>query len=106
VADWGLDDQLRYVGSYLLGLRPPARLCEMTSLAKRKSRLVIQTEDCIRERGKLREVQIEAHPYYATVKLKGMRVSYQVSWASVYGLAVKQAVEAARREKKTQKARK
>lgn len=75
----------------------------MTSLAKRKTKLIIQTDDCIRERGKLREVQIEAHPYFATVKLKGMRQTYEVSWASVYALAVRQAVEAARREKKSRK---
>jgi hypothetical protein len=75
----------------------------MTALSRRKTKLVIQTDDCIRERGKLREVQIEAHPYFATVKLKGMRQTYEISWGSVYALAVRQSVEAARREKNAKK---
>jgi hypothetical protein len=75
----------------------------VTALSDRKSRLRIETSDTRRECGTYREVIIEAHPYHATVRLKGLKTSYEISWASVYDLAVKQAVEAARREKKSRK---
>jgi len=51
----------------------------MTSLAKRKTRLVFTTCDLVRERGKQREVVIEAGTHYATVRLLGMRTHYQIS---------------------------
>jgi hypothetical protein len=72
----------------------------MTNLSKRKSKLVFFTDDAVRESGKLREVTVTAHPYHADIRLKGMKTSYSISWASVYSLAVKQAVEQARRDKK------
>lgn len=75
----------------------------MTSLEKRKSQLRIITSDVVREHGKLREVVLEAHPYYATVRLKGMRSGYQVSWAGIYNMAVRLHVERARAEKKAAK---
>lgn len=75
----------------------------MTSIAERKTKLIIEMSDCVRERGKLREIIFEAHPYHMSVRLKGMRQSYDISGASIYGLAVKQAVEASRREKKARK---
>lgn len=75
----------------------------MTALEKRKSRLVVEASDCIRERGKLREVTLELHPYTMSVRLKGMRQSFEVSYASIYNLAVKQAVEKARAEKRAKR---
>lgn len=75
----------------------------MTALSKRKSRLLISTEDSVYDSGRRREVMLEAHPYHATIRLKGMKTTFEVSWASVYQLAVKQAVEAARREKRKRK---
>lgn len=75
----------------------------MTILEKRKSRLQIITSDVVRERGKFREVVLEAHPYYANVRLKGMRSGFQVSWAGIYNLAARLEVERAKAEKKAAK---
>lgn len=72
----------------------------MTSLAKRKSRLQFTTCDIVRERGKLREVVIEAHTHTATVRLLGMRRGYEISYASIYDAAVKRHVEQQRAAKK------
>ena len=72
----------------------------MSHLAKRKSRLTFQTCDTVRERGRLREVIIEADPYTARVRLAGMRTSYPVSYAAIYNQAVLRAVEAERAAKK------
>lgn len=71
----------------------------MTSLAKRKTRLVFTTCDTVRERGKLREVVIEAGTHYATVRLLGLRTSYQISYAGIFNAAVKIAVDAAKAAK-------
>jgi hypothetical protein len=75
----------------------------MTRLSKRKTRLVITTEDLVRERRKLREVVVEAHPHHAEVRLLGLRKSYVISWAGIYNLAVRNAVEKERAAKKAAK---
>lgn len=75
----------------------------MTSIAKRKSRLTFETSDVIRYRGKLREVVIEASEYTASVRLKGTRQRFEVSWAGLYNHAVKVAVERQRAERKAQR---
>ena len=78
----------------------------MTNLAKRKTRLVFTTCDAVRERGKLREVVIEAGTHYATVRLLGLRTSYQISYAGIFHAAVRLAVVKALAEKKAKKVRK
>ena len=75
----------------------------MTALEKRKSRLVVEASDCVRERGKLREVTMELHPYTISIRLKGMRQSFEVSYASIYNLAVGKFVAAQRAEKKAKR---
>jgi hypothetical protein len=77
----------------------------VTSLAKRKTRLSVEFSDCIRERGKLREVTMVFTPYGITVRLKGLRSSFDVSPASIYNLAVAKDVERKRAEKKAKKAK-
>ena len=77
----------------------------MTSLARRKTRLAVEFSDCVRERGKLREVVMELTPYGMKIRLKGMRSSFDVSPASVYNLAVMKFVTAQRAEKKARKTR-
>lgn len=72
----------------------------MTSLAKRKTRLIVEFSDCVRERGKLREVTMVFTPYAITVRLKGMRSSYSVSPAAIYNAAVMRQVERSRAERK------
>jgi hypothetical protein len=75
----------------------------MTSLAKRKTRLSVEFSDCVRERGKLREVTMELTPYGIKVRLKGLRSCYDVSPAGVYNLAVRSHVERQRAEKKARR---
>lgn len=66
----------------------------MTALSKRKSKLIFETSDVIRERGRYRPVTIEANPEYAVLRLKGTRKRILMSWAGLYNAAAK--VEAAR----------
>ena len=75
----------------------------MTSLAKRKSKLSVEFSDCVRERGKLREIVMDFSPYGVKVRLKGMRSAFEVSPASIYNLAVMKFVAAQKAEKKTRK---
>lgn len=75
----------------------------MTSLAKRKTRLLVEFSDSVRERGKLREVVMEFTPYEIRVRLKGLRSTYSVSPAGIYNLAVRAAVEKARAERKAKR---
>jgi len=64
-----------------------------------KRRLVLESEGTIHEAGANRNVILEAHPTTFTVRLKGLKTSYEISAASIYHLAVKQSVEAERRRK-------
>jgi len=75
----------------------------MSKLAKRKSKLVFETEDTVRERGKLRQVIVEAHTSYASFRLKGLRTGYTGSYGGIYQFLVRQAVEKAKQEKKAKK---
>jgi hypothetical protein len=75
----------------------------VTSLAKRKTRLQFETSDSVRYRGRLREIVVEATEYTASVRLKGTRQRYEVSWAGIWNHAVKVAVERARAEHKAKR---
>jgi hypothetical protein len=75
----------------------------MTALDKRKTRLSVEFSDAVRERGRLRPVTMLLTPYGVTVRLKGMKCSFDVSPASIYNLAVLKAVAAKRAEKKARK---
>lgn len=75
----------------------------MTDLSTRKTRCVVQFSDCVRERGRLREVIMELSPYGAKVRLKGMRSSFDISPASIYNMAVLKFVAAQKAEKKAKK---
>ncbi len=72
----------------------------MTALAKRRTRLTFETSDSVRYRVKLREVIIEANEYTASIRLKGTRQRFEISWAGIYNQAVKVAVAASRAERK------
>ncbi len=77
----------------------------MTSLATRKTRLAVEFSDCVRERGKLREVTMVLTTYGISVRLKGMRSSYPISPAAIYNRAVLMEVERLRGEQKAKKRR-
>lgn len=59
----------------------------------------------MRERGKLREVTIEAQTHYCNVRLAGMRTRFPISYAAIYNAAVRIHVEKQRAEKRAQKAK-
>jgi hypothetical protein len=76
----------------------------VTRIDKRKSRLTFETSECVRERGRLREVIIEVESgYVMNVRLKGLRSKYAISPAGIYNLAVRVAVEKAREERRKKK---
>ena len=71
----------------------------MTRLTERKTKLIFVSADVVRERGRLREVIIEAKPMHAEVRLAGMRTSFPISWSALYHAAGRIAAERARAEK-------
>ena len=71
----------------------------MSVLANRKTRCVLEFSDCVRERGKLREVIFDLSPYGIRVRLKGLRGSYEITPASVYTSAVLREVARVKAEK-------
>lgn len=75
----------------------------MTRLATRKTRLVVEFSDCLREQGKLREVTMEFTPYEITVRLKGLRSSYAITPSQIYNRAVMFHVERKRAERKARR---
>ena len=77
----------------------------MTRIEKRKSRLTVESSDCVRERGRLREVILDFSPsgYSISVRLKGMKSSFEISPASIYNLAVMKFVAAQKAEKKAKR---
>ena len=77
----------------------------MTRLDERKTRLSVEFSDCVRERGKLREVTMLFTPYGIKVRLKGLRSAFEISPASIYNLAVQKEVQRRRDEKKAKRSR-
>jgi hypothetical protein len=75
----------------------------MNNLATRKTRLCVEFSDCVRERGKLRNVTFDLSPYGIKVRLKGMRTGYDISPARVYNQAVLLEVQKRREERKAHK---
>lgn len=75
----------------------------MTDLSLRTTRLNFKTSDAVWERGKHREVVIEARPRTCTVRLAGMRTSFTIEWSAIHSLAAKMAVAAEKAEKKKAK---
>lgn len=71
----------------------------MTALSQRKSKLIFETGDTVRERGRRREVIIEAEDTYAFVRLKGTRTRFMIEWSAIYTAAAKLAAAQQRREK-------
>lgn len=71
----------------------------MMALSERKTRLIFETDDTVRERGKSRSVVIEARPRYAVVHLKGTRTRFTASWDAIYHLAARIEADRLRREK-------
>ena len=75
----------------------------MSKLCERKSRLVAEFSETIRERGRSREIVVQLSPYNIKVKLKGTRHWYDLSPASCYNLAVAKEVAKQRAERKARR---
>jgi hypothetical protein len=54
------------------------------NLASAKTRTILETADTHLERGKWRQVIVEAYPHHALLRLKGTRQGVTVSWAGMY----------------------
>lgn len=70
-----------------------------TRLSTRKSKLVFTTESVIRDRGRYRQVVIEAQPTFAVIRLHGTRKGYTLTWEAIHDIAAKLEVEQLRRMK-------
>lgn len=68
----------------------------MRKLATAKTKLTFETADEQRERGRYRQVVVEAKPTHAILRLKGMRKTVTITWAGIWSYAVKLEVEHAR----------
>ena len=75
----------------------------MSKLCERKSRLVAEFSETIRERGRSREIVVQLSPYNIKVKLKGTRHWFDLSPASCYNLAVAKEVAKQRAERKARR---
>jgi hypothetical protein len=71
----------------------------MKALAQRKTRLVFETADTVFDAGQLRPVIVEPRPGCMTLRLKGTRRSYVMTYAAVYTAAVWRADEEKRKAK-------
>jgi hypothetical protein len=71
----------------------------MTALSQRKSKLTFETGDTMRERGRSREIIIEAEDTFAYVRLKGTRTRFAIEWSAIYTAATKLAAAQQRRER-------
>lgn len=75
----------------------------MRSLTARKTKLVFETSGELRERGRYRNVIVEAHPSHVVLRLKGMHRTLSVTWEGIYALAAKCAADKLRAEKRAKR---
>lgn len=75
----------------------------MTTLRDRKTRLIFETDQHIRYRGKLRAVIVCPSPWLCAVRLKGTRVVYEISWETVFTRAAQIVADGQRAERKARK---
>lgn len=61
----------------------------MSKLENRKTKLTFETADEMRERGRYRQVIVEAKPSHAVLRLKGTRKTVMITWAGIYSYACK-----------------
>lgn len=69
---------------------------DMTRIAQRKTRLRLQTAALFRSRPLV--VEISRDGYGLTIRERGRRAAYSVSWATIYTVAATQAAHARRAE--------
>ncbi len=77
----------------------------MSKLAQRKTRLIFETGEMVRYRGKLREVIVCAETFGGYVRLKGTKQRLPFSYAALYDHSAKLYANQLRAEKQTKKRR-
>ncbi len=60
----------------------------MSKLLHRKSKLVVETENCVWERRKTRAIIVELKPDYMALRVKGTRTVYFLSYTSALNMAI------------------
>lgn len=77
----------------------------MTKLTERKTRLLFETEETARYRGKERAIVVEPdmHGLTLTMRLKGTKVRYEGSWGAVFDLFAKLHAERLRYERQMER---
>ncbi len=68
----------------------------MSKLSARETRLTLETSATFRGR----QIIAQIHPLTVTVREKGRRMRYEVSWEGIFVLAAKLAAERLRQERK------
>lgn len=68
-------------------------------MTKTTSKTRRETLSLARERGRLRPIVIELNSTWVSIRLKGMRRSYTVSYDQLWSLGAKNAAAAAREER-------
>jgi len=71
----------------------------MNNLLKRKTRLVVQTENCVWERGRTRPIVAEFKADWMELRAKGTRAVYCLSYTSALNLAIRNEIFRKKMEK-------
>lgn len=71
----------------------------MNTIAKRKTKLRFETSETVQGRPPV----VDAGPYAATIRQKGLRKGYDVSWESIFLLAAKIEADRKREERKARR---
>lgn len=71
----------------------------MKKLASAKTRTIFETSGNLKERGRWRQIIIEAHPQHGLVRLKGTRRALLFSWEGLYIHCAKLEADRVRAEK-------
>lgn len=67
----------------------------MSKLSKRKTRLLVETDNTVYDRRRQREIVVELKPSYMVLRLKGTRAVYTITYTSALNQAIRN--EAARK---------
>ena len=68
----------------------------MTTLSKRKTKLRFETDNIVRGRN----LMVEVEPLICTLRLKGKRMRYSINWETVFCAAAEIAARKLREERK------
>ncbi len=74
----------------------------MSKLIERKSRLVVETENVVYDKGRYRKIIVELRPSFMILRLKGTRAEFTHAYTS----SLNQAITADKIRKRLEKAKK